>query len=161
MIILDALPVNPGRNRAPRALPPEYLHRLRPAEIEKEFLSVVLDLKVIIVLDGIDEYDNPPKFRIRSHDFYGPLPDILIDDTGNRAQVKVSIAREAAKLVTIVRERDNLAFIFPGSGFLLPTKTDKGVLVGLRFAVRTVLAEDTAYWTAYQELARKAILRLL
>ena len=71
MILLNALPVERGRNRAHQVLPPKYLNRLLPLEIEKEFLSAVLDWKVILVLDGVDMLDDPPSFRIRSHDQAG------------------------------------------------------------------------------------------
>jgi len=51
------------------------------------FVQVAIDLKEILVLDGIDQLSDPPGFRIRSHDRYGPLSDILIKDTGDRYPV--------------------------------------------------------------------------
>ena len=67
-----------------QAEPPKYLHRLRVAEVEKAFVQVAIDVHEIIVLDGIGELEDPPGFRIRSHDLYGPLPDVLVEDTGDR-----------------------------------------------------------------------------
>ena len=85
-----------------KAEPPKYLHRVRVAEVEKAFIQVLIDLHEIIVMDGIDELEDPPGFRIRSHDFYGPLPDILTEDTKDRYPVLDEIQREAAKLYAMV-----------------------------------------------------------
>jgi len=48
--------------------------RLRIPEVEKVFVQVAIDVKVILVLDGVDQLTHPPGFHIRSHDLYGPLP---------------------------------------------------------------------------------------
>jgi hypothetical protein len=135
--------------------------RLRNPEIEKTFIQVTIDPKRILALDGIDQLDDLPGFRIRSHDLFGPLPEILIKDTGDRYPVLDTIVREAAKLWAIVRVRDDLAAIFPGCKFLLPTKTDEGSLVGLRFAGRTVFAEHRNCWEAYHKLVEEAVRRIL
>ena len=94
--------------------------KLRVPEVEKAFLQVAIDLKEILVLDGIDQLADPPGFRIRSHDLYGSLPDILIEDTGDRYPVLDKLEREAAKLTAMVRVRNDLAGMFPGCEFLLP-----------------------------------------
>ncbi len=60
----------------------------------------------------------------------------------------------------MVRVRNDLAAIFPGGEFLLPTKTDNGSVVGLRFADRTILAEDGTYW-AYHSLMEEAVKQIL
>jgi hypothetical protein len=135
--------------------------RLHVHEVEKTFVQVAIDLKQILVLDGIDQLADPPRFRIRSHDLYGPLPDIIVEDTGDRYPVLEGIEREAAKLTAMVRVRKELSSMFPGCEFLLPIKTDKGVLVGLRLDGRTVLAEDKSYWEAYHKLHRKAVMALI
>ena len=46
---------------------------LRPEKIEKEFVQVAIDLKDVIVLDGVDLLHDQQRYRIRSHDLYGPL----------------------------------------------------------------------------------------
>lgn len=107
--------------------------KLSVPEVEKTFVQVAIDLKEILVLDGIDILPDLPGFRIRSHDLYGPLPDILIHDTGDRYPVLDRIANEAAKLIAMVRVRNDLAGIFRGCKFLLPTSTGERALVGLRF----------------------------
>jgi hypothetical protein len=117
-------------------------------EAEKTFVQVVLDLKEILVLDCIDQFAAPPRFRIRSHDLHGVLPDAIVKDTEDRLQFLDTVSREAAKLYAMARVRTDLAGMFPGCEFLLPTKTEKGSLVGLRFAGRTVLADDRSNWEA-------------
>ncbi len=57
--------------------------------------------------------------------------------------------------------RGDLAGIFPGCEFLLPTRTDTGYVVGLRFGGRMVLAEDKTHWEAYHRLAEEAVRRIL
>lgn len=54
------------------------------------------------ILDGIDQLSDPPGFRIRSHDFYAPLPGTLIYDSGDRYSVPGRIQDEAAKLTAMV-----------------------------------------------------------
>jgi hypothetical protein len=135
--------------------------RLRNQEIEKAFVQVAIDLKEILVLDGIDQLPDPPGFRIRSHDLYGPLPDTLIHDTGDRYPVLDRIQNEAAKLIAMVRVRQELAGIFRGCAFLLPTSTGEGALVGLRSRGRTILAEDKSHWEAYHGLVKKAVSAIL
>ncbi len=101
-------------------------------ELEKAFTQVAIDLHEILVLDSRDRY---------------PVLD--------------RIENEAAKLVAMVRVRKELAGMFRGCEFLLPTRTDEGALVGMRFRARTVLAEERSHWEAYHKLVRKAVKRIL
>ena len=39
--------------------------RLRIAEVERVFVQVIIDLKEILVLDGVDQLKDPPGFCIR------------------------------------------------------------------------------------------------
>ena len=144
-----------------KAEPPKYLQRLRAAEVGKAFIQVAIDLKEIIALDCIDELDAHAGFNILSHDHYGPLPDSIIKDTGDRYPVLDQMQREAAKLIAVVRVRKDLAEICLDCKFLLPTKTDKGVVVGLRFDEKTILAEGPTYWETYHRLMRKAVNKIL
>lgn len=133
----------------------------RLIEIEKAFVQAIIDLKEIVVLDGIDQLTDSPGFLIRTHDLYGPLPDILIKETGDRYPVLERIQNEAAKLTAMVRVRNDLAGMFRGCKFLLPTSTGEGALVGMRFRGRTVLAEARNYWEAYHKLVREAVSAIL
>ncbi len=71
---------------------------LTPEKIEKEFVQVAIDLKDVIVCDGVDLLHDQQRYRIRSHDLYGPLPAIEIKDNGDRLKVVGDIRDEAAKL---------------------------------------------------------------
>lgn len=97
---------------------------------------------------------------MRSRDLYGPLPQILIEDTGDRWEVLDAIEREAAKLIAIVRVRKMLGGMYPGCEFLLPTRMDGGWVTGIRFEGRTVMAEGPTHWEAYHRLARKSVMNL-
>ncbi len=130
--------------------------RLSVPEVEKALMKVALDLKEILVLDGVDAEDSgSPSIRIRCHDLCGPLPDILVEDTGDRYSVLDNIIREGAKRIVMVRVRKELAELHPGCEFLLPTSTDKDKVAGFRAAGKTVLAEAPSFWEAYYELWRK------
>lgn len=56
---------------------------LHPATIEKTFTDCVMDLKEVIVLDGIDILADSTGFRVRSHDLHSPLPEIVVKDSGD------------------------------------------------------------------------------
>ena len=116
----------------------------------------MIDLKEILVLDGIDVRDKSPRFRIRCHDLYGPLPEATIEGVGEEYPVLDHVMREAAKLIAIARARREIANLFPaGAEFMLPTLTDNGVLVGVRWESRIFLAEGVTHTEAYRELRLK------
>jgi hypothetical protein len=140
---------------------PDDFLRLRLPEVEKVFTQFAIDWKEILVLDGIDKLEDPIGFRIRSHDLYGPLPDIVLEDTLDRYPVLDSITRETAKLIAMVRIRQDLRGMFRDCSFLLPTSTDNGSVVGIRFRGKTVLAEAPSHWEAYHQLVRNAVEDLL
>jgi hypothetical protein len=125
--------------------------------MEKVLVQVAIGLHEILVLDGIDELEDPAELLIHSHELYGSLPDIVIEDTGDRWTALEDIHHETAKLIAVVRVRRDLTDIFPGCEYLLPTKTDKGSGVGLRFNGRTILAEGPTYWETYHKLNRKTV----
>src|SRR5213594_2710367 len=87
---------------------------LSASEIEKEFVLAAVHLKQIVVLDRIDLITEPREFRIRSHDLHGPLPEIVVRDTGDRTAILDEISREAAKLDAVARHREELAAAYPG-----------------------------------------------
>lgn len=100
--------------------------RLRVPQIEKIFVQTVIDLKQIIVLDGVDIQPDGSGFCVRCYDLRGPLPDTVIEDTRNGYLVLNHIIREAAKRISMARIRHELAEMFPSCEFLLPTTRDKG-----------------------------------
>lgn len=94
---------------------------LRPETIEKVFTDCLMDLGHVIVPDGIDILPDKSCFRVRSHDLHGPLPEIVIEDSGNTFADKERLGTEACKLIAIVRLRDQMTRWLPGGKFLLPT----------------------------------------
>jgi hypothetical protein len=134
---------------------------VRPQTIRQAFSNVVAGRRKNLILDSIDPFPALPGFRIRSHDPYGPLPEIVIKDTGDRDLVLNAIKQEAAKLCAVVWIRDDIATLFPGCRFLPPTKTDDGPLVGIRFAGVTVFAEHKNCWEAYHKLLAEAVEKIL
>ena len=59
-----------------------------------------------------------------SHDLYGPLPAIEIEDDGDRLKVVSTIRNEAAKLSAIHGLRKELVEMFEDATFLDPTLVD-------------------------------------
>ncbi len=134
----------------------QYWRRLQTHEIERAFAKVVIDFKEILVLDGIDIFDTPPAFRIRCHDLHGPLPVPAIEDTGDRYPVLDRIIGEAAKAIAVARVRREIADLFPADAeFMLPTSTESGSVVGIRWESRIYLAEGPSLLEAYRELRQK------
>jgi len=124
-----------------------------PRQIEKVFLSVVLDLGVPVVLDRVDEI--PSGYAIQSHDMHGPLPTVSITETGDSFLDKDAVDREACKLTAIVSQRERLLALFPGAKFLPPTRLDGKHVVGLRLGRRTFLGEGESFCDAYRDLTRQ------
>ncbi len=106
---------------------------LTPEKIEKEFIQVAIDLKDVIVLDGVDPLHDQQRYRIRSHDLYGTLPAIEIEDTGDRLKVVGEIRAEAAKLSAVHGLRKELRGMFEDATFLEPTLMDQMAVVGISF----------------------------
>ena len=141
-------------------LPPRIRARylaLHPATIEKTFTDAVMDLKEVIVLDGIDILPDKSGFRVRCHDLHGPLPEIAIEDSGDTFQDKERLGNQACKLLAIVRLRDQMTRWLPGGKFLLPTTVDSRATVGFRVGPRTWLAEGEDFLAAYHELHRQVV----
>ncbi len=146
--------------RKSSALPPRikatYL-ALRPETIEKTFTDAVMDLKQVIVLDGVDILPERSGFRLRCHDLYGPLPEIVIKDSGDTFLDKERLGREACKLIAIVRLRDQIARWLPGGRYLSPTKVDSHATAGFKVGPRTWLVEAEDFLAAYHELYRQVV----
>jgi hypothetical protein len=123
------------------------------AEVEALFVGVTSALCVTISLDGVDRM--PEGYRIRSHDFYSPLPNIEIESTHNIAQALDRISLSVARLGATVRFRRELATQARDCKFIVPTWTGKFTVVGICTGGRTVRARGANACLAYQKLNRK------
>lgn len=130
---------------------------LRSATIEKTFTDCVMDLKEIIVLDGIDILPDNSGFRVQSHDLHGPLPEMVIKESGDTFQDKDRLGNQACKLVAMVRLRDQMVRFLPGCKLLPPTSIGGKAIAGLKVGPRTWLAEGEDFLVAYHELCRQVI----
>ena len=126
---------------------------LSEAEVEALFVGVTTALCVTIILDGVDRL--PEGYRIRSHDSYGPLPDIEIESTHNIEQVLDQICLSTARLGATVRFRCELATQAHDCQFIIPTSTGKVTMVGICTGGRTVRAKGWNACLAYQKLNKK------
>jgi len=136
-------------------------HYLHPDGVEKEFMLVMYYLNAAVVLDGIDAIADPPGFRIRSHDLHGPLPDAVIQDTGDRYPVLDAISREGAKRVALTWLRREMVKAFLGVSFVPPTRLDNRCVVGIQWKGRTVRAEASDFVEAYHRLWKRAVRQFL
>ena len=87
---------------------PERQLALHPTTIERTFTDCIMDLKEVIVLDGIDILSDETGFRVRCYDLYGQLPEIVVHDSGDTFVDKDRLGNETCKLVAIVRLRDEM-----------------------------------------------------
>ncbi|MBP1622552.1 MAG: hypothetical protein H6Q07_572 [Acidobacteria bacterium] len=126
---------------------------LSEAEVVALFVQVTTALCVTISLDGVDRL--PEGYRIRSHDFYSPLPDIEIESTHNMAQALDRISLSVARLGATVRFRRELAAQARDCRFIVPTSIGEVTVVGICTGGRTVRARGENACQAYQKLNRK------
>jgi hypothetical protein len=85
------------------------------SEIAMTFDQTTVDLDTRVFLDGVDPASCG--YRIRCHDQYGALPEILIlEDEDNSATLE-SVRHSACKLSAIARIRDEIARTRPGINF--------------------------------------------
>jgi hypothetical protein len=73
--------------------------KLQIPDIKREFVGFLSDLNQEVTLDSIDLLEEKKSFRIRSHNVYGVLPDIIVPETGNRYEVLDRLDTEIARLV--------------------------------------------------------------
>jgi hypothetical protein len=126
---------------------------LSEAAVEALFVRVTTALCVTITLDGVDRL--PEGFRIRSHDFYSPLPNIEIESIHNIEQALDRISLSVARLGATVRFRRELATQAHDCKFIVPASTGKVTVVGICTGGRTVRARGGNACQAYQKLNRK------
>jgi hypothetical protein len=136
------------------AFAPAYL-ALRPSTIEKVFTDCVIDLREILVLDGIDIL--PDGFRIRCHDLHGQLPMISMINSGDPFRDKDRLGNEVCKLIAIVILRNEMIRCLLGSEFMLPTTLDGKAVVGLQAEPLIWLTEGETFLSAYHDLRRQVV----
>ena len=125
--------------------------------MEKTFTDSLMDLQEVIVLDGIDILPDSTGFRVRSHDLHGPLPQIVVVDSGDAFQDKDQLGREACKLIAIVRMRDQMTRWLPGGKFLPPTIAETRATVGFKVGRKAWIAEGDDFITAYHKLHAQVV----
>jgi hypothetical protein len=130
---------------------------LHPVTIEKTFADCILDLSEVIVLDGIDILPDKSRFRVRSHDLHGQLPEIVIQDSGDRLVDKDRLGSETCKLVAIVRLQDQMRRWFRGGKFLPPTKVGDQAMVGFKLGRKAWVAEGEDLLAAYHALHSQVV----
>ena len=138
-----------------QAAPFRDFTKLRVPQIERIFVQTIIDLKQIVVLDGIAFHDTG--FCISCHDLYGPLPEIVIQDSGNTFRDKDQLENEVCKLTAITRIRDRICRWLPGGTFLLPTRLDSRVIVGYRVGSKTWIADQEDTVKAYHALDEQVV----
>ncbi len=109
------------------------------------------------MLDGINILNDNSGFRVRSHDLYGSLPDIVMEDSGDTIVDKDRISTAACKLYAIVKLRDQMRRWMLGGKFLPPTKVGEQATVGFKVGPKTWLAEGKEFLAAYHELHRQVV----
>ena len=109
----------------------------------------------MLVLDGIDI--QPEGFRIKSHDLYGLLPELLFRNSVNTFRDNDRLENKACKLIAIVKLRDEMVRLPPGGKLLLPTSMDGNAIVGLQAKPLTWIAEGRDFLAAYHELRRRVV----
>ena len=144
------------RRKTKPATAPKSSHlALRPATVEKVFHGCVMDLKKVVVLDRINIL--PDAFRVRGHDLHGPLPEIVIEVSGDTFLDKDRLADAACKLISIVGLREEMIRSIPGGRFLPPTTMDRKAIVGIVKGQETWVAEGRDFLAAHHRLHDKVM----
>jgi hypothetical protein len=112
--------------------------RLRISEVGKVFVQVIIELKEILVFDGIDQLEDPPGFCIRKHDLNGSFPATVMQDTCDRYPVLERISPAAGAGV------ENIPHMH-----ILPRRIGDWNFVSVAGEIRVLLEELS---TTYQRL---------
>ncbi len=123
---------------------------LGPGTIENVLTDCVMDLKEVVVLDGIDIL--PHGFRVPSHDLHGPLPVIVVENSGDTLLDKDQLSIAACKLISIVGLREEMIGFVAGGRFLPPTTMDGKAIVGMIKGRETWMAEGKDFLGAFHKL---------
>ncbi len=130
---------------------------LNPATIEKTLTECVMDLKEVIVLDGIEILPDYSGFRLRRHDLHGPLPEIVVENSGDTLVDKDRLRNRACWLMAMVELRAELARFLPGCKLVPPTSMDGRAIMVLRAGPRSWLAEGEDFLGTYHQLHKKVV----
>ncbi len=87
-------------------------------------MQAAIDLKSVIVLDGIDILPDNSGFQVRCHDLQGLLPEIVLLNSGDTFVDKDRLGNRVCWLVAIVKLRDEIVRFLPGCKLLPPTSID-------------------------------------
>jgi hypothetical protein len=131
--------------------------RLKAIQIQKVFVQAALDLRHIIVPDGIDFNPENTGFRIQCHDLHGPLPETVIQHSGDTLKDRDRIRIETCKLIAISGLRDHMRRWLRGGKFLLPTRLDGRAIVGFQVGTKTWIADGDNYVSAYHSLHEQVV----
>ncbi len=88
----------------------------------------------------------------KTPDLHGPLPEIVIRDSGDTFLDKDRLGNAACKLISIVHLREEMIRCVPGSRFLPPTTVGGKAVVGMIKRRETWMAEGTDFLEAYHQL---------
>lgn len=130
---------------------------LHPVTIERTFNDCIMDLKEVVVLDGIDILPDNSGFRVRCHDLHGQLPEMVVKDSGDMFVDKDRLGNETCKLVAIVRLRDEMVRWLRGGKFLPPTMMDNLTIVGFMVGPSTWFGAGGNFLAAYHELHKQVV----
>lgn len=130
-------------------------------QVKEAFLRAALDLRRILVLDGIDDLNDPPCYVIHSHDLHGPLPDLVVCKSGCHPGISDWVRNGICWLSVVSGIRDEMADSLPGCEFLPHAITERGAVVGVKVGSSTLLFEDKDFLTAYYRLHERAVTNIL
>jgi hypothetical protein len=123
-------------------------------EIEMLFNGITRALLVRIKLDKIRIASGELGCLIRSHDYYGRLPDIEERFSEDKGKFLDSLSIKIARQVMIVRLRQELANAHRNCRFLLPASRNNTTSVGIRAGGKKIMATGPDPCHAYQELLK-------
>jgi hypothetical protein len=107
---------------------------LNRRELERQFALPAVELKEIVALDALELLPEQSSIIVRSHDLYGPLPEVIVSvNATDRLGALDGLGSEAVKLCTISRLRRELVDAFSGASFLPPTRMDGNCVAGLQW----------------------------
>ncbi len=120
----------------------EDTSRVYASQVEEEFIQTAIDLNAAIILDGVYLISETGAFRIRSHDLFGPLPDVLVPEYADPCYTLGHVRHAVCKLAAIVHIHHELAgmksavplrrtMVVPGSAAVSSTEID-ALLEGYR-----------------------------
>jgi hypothetical protein len=129
---------------------------LHTAEIEREFIQTAVDLKTVVVLDGVDVIPGRRGFRIRSHDLFGSLPTITVIERADSQATRRNLRHEACKVMAIVHIRGELSRLLPGLKFQSGESAAGDDRPELELEPNEMAADVDALLAGYRSLRKQA-----